>query len=415
MDQAAERTFTKALSIVLEPTLKAFNIVLDSVSIMDSRQTGTILYVNAKIMAQSRPQVQEEQNLGQIIINAFNSGAQREFTAALGNNYYSGVIGVFLSLQKNESRPAPPPTPAPTLSITLPPILLPATVVEPPPTPPATNGFIYTLSPTVSTPSPTISPPPTFPTFGPFYLAVLIQNTPYQTRYMEDSDFDQFAEVFVSAVKTQMEDSFTDVKGVTLGYHQLISLGNRVTATEINFGYQVSTNLTEAEIGRKVARAVGRNRQDMLSSLLSLSDSFPFYLEVDEIQAQNIASIGEPSSTATLPKEVPEKPVTQPPTPSPTSPPTFLQVEEEVPKVVNDTEEEVGITVADLLASDAEKAQAAKDEAIAKANLTNFNRNETDAVEVINAAIADPNETDELGGLGVVGEFCFLSCMRLVI
>lgn len=405
MDQAAERTFTKALSIVLEQTLKADNIVLDSVSIMDSRQTGTILYVNVRIMAQSRPKVQEEQNLGQIIINAFNSGAQQEFTASLGNNYYSGVIGVFLSLKKNESRPAPPPTPAPTLSIkieTLPPNILPATVVEPPTTPPAPDESSSSQPPTVSTSSPTISPPPTFPILGPFYLAVLIQNTPYQTLYMEDTDFDKFAEVFASAVNTQLEDSFTDVKGVTLGYHQLISLGNRVTATEINFGYQVSSNLTEAEIGKKVARAVGRNRQDILSSLQSLSDSFPYFLEVDEIQAQNIASIGEPGSTATLPQKVPEKPITQPPTPSPTSPPTILQVEEE--EEPEEEEEEAGITVADLLASDAEKAQAAKDEAIAMANLTNFNRNETDAVEVINASISDPNETDELGGLRIGGE-----------
>ena len=402
MDQAAERTFTKALNIVLDQTLKAKNIVLDSVSIMDSRHTGTILYVNVKIMAQSRPQVQEEQNLGQDIIDAFNSGAQKEFTASLGNNYYNGVIGVFLSLKKNESKPAPPPTPAPTLSIkfeTLPPNLLPATVVEPPPTPPpAATESSSSQSPTVSN----ASPPPTFPIFGPFYLAVLIQNTPYQTRYMDDTDFDKFAEVFASAVNTQLKDSMTDVKGITLGYHQLISLGNRITATEINFGYQVSTNLTE-EIGKKVARAVGRNRQDILASLLSLSDSFPYFLEVEEIQAQNIASIGEPGSTATLPETVPEKPKTQPPTPSPTFPPTILQVEEDEPDVVK-VEEEAGISVADLLASDAEKAQAAKDEAMTEANLTNFNRNETDAVEVISGSIADPNETDERGGIGMGGE-----------
>lgn len=403
MDQAAQRTFTKALSIVLEQTLTANNIVLDSVSIMDSRQTGTILYVDVKIMAQSRPQVQEDHNLGQVIINGFNSGGQKQLTDSLGSNYYSGVIGVFLSLKKNESTPAPPPTPAPTLSIkleTLPPNILPATVVEPPPTPPETDESSSSQQPTVSTPSPTVSPPPTFPTLGPFYLAVLLQNTPYQTRYMEDADFDKFGEVFASAVNKQLEDSFTDVKGVTLGYHQLISLGNRVTATEINFGYQVSTNLTEADVGKKVARAVGRNRQYIIASLLGLSDSFPYFLEVDQIQAQNIASIGEPSSTATLPAKVPEKPKTQPPTASPTSPPTILQVEEDEPV----KEEEAGITVADLLASDAEKAQAAKDEAIAKANLTNSNTNETDAVEVINAAIADPNETEEQGGLGIGGE-----------
>ncbi|KAL7494113.1 hypothetical protein ACHAWT_003004, partial [Skeletonema menzelii] len=129
MDQAAERTFTKALSTVLEKTLKVNNMILDSVGILDSRQSGTILYVDVKVSGLYRPQV--EQNLGQIIIDAFNAGAQKDFTSALGNNYFSGVIGVFLSLKKNESRPAPP-VPPPTFSPTLPPDMLPPTAAEPP-------------------------------------------------------------------------------------------------------------------------------------------------------------------------------------------------------------------------------------------------------------------------------------------
>ena len=416
MDQAAERTFIKALTLVLEQILNAFNIVLDSVTVMDSRHTGTILYTNVKLLGLHRPQI--EINLGQIVIDAFNSGAQQEFTNALGNNYFSGVIGVFLSLKKNESRPAPPPTPAPTVSIkveTLPPNIWPSTVVEPPP--PAAP----TLSWSISSEPPTVSPTepltdPGAPTIGPFFLAVLIQNTPYQTRYMEDRDFDKFAEAFKSTVDTQLEDSMTVVRGVTLGYRQLISLGNRVTATEINFDYMVSTNLTESDVGKKVARAVGRNRQEMIVSLRGEKDSFPYFLEVKEIQAQNIASIGVPGSSTTLPKNIPERPITQPPTYSPTILPTIPKVEEvEVEVEVEKEEEDAGISVADLLASDAEKVQAAKDEAIANANATKSNLNETEAVEVIKetvAVVADPTEKDEPGGLEVIGEwFTFVSSL----
>jgi len=407
MDQAAERTFIKALTLVLEQIMNAFNIVLDSVTVMDSRQTGTILYTNVKLLGLHRPQMMAI-NLGQLVIDAFNSGAQQEFTNALGNNYFSGVIGVFLSLKKNESRPAPPPTPAPTVSIkveTLPPNIVPSTVVEPSPLPPPT------LSWSISTQPPTVSPtePPTepgAPTIGPFFLAVLIQNTPYQTRYMEDRDFDKFAEAFKSTVDAQLEDSMTVVRGVTLGYHQLISLGNRVTATEINFEYMVSTNLTESDVGKKVSRAVGRNRLDMIASLRGERDSFPYFLEVKEIQAQNIASIGVPGSTTTLPKNIPERPITQPPTYLPTISPSIPKVEEveEVEVEVEKEEEDAGISVADLLASDAEKVQAAKDEAMAKANATQFNLNETEAAEVIKetVAVAEPTEKDEPGGLEVI-------------
>ena len=170
-------------------------------------------------------------------------------------------------------------------------------------------------------------------------------------------------------------------------------VSNYSTATEINFEYKVSTNLTESEVGQTVARKIGRNRQDILSSLQEQSDSFPYFLEVKEIQAQSIASIGEPTSTATLPENVPEKPKTQPPTPSPTFPPTPLKVEEDEPEEV---EEDLGITVADLLASDAAKAQAAKEEAEAKA------KNVTDAV-----GIADTNVADS-GGLGAGGKLFVL-------
>ena len=372
-------------------------MILDSVGILDSRQSGTILYVDVKVSGLYRPQV--EQNLGQIIIDAFNAGAQKDFTSALGNNYFSGVIGVFLSLKKNESRPAPP-VPPPTFSPTLPPDMLPSTPVEPP-APATTNESSSSQPPTVST---SLTPTePDSPDTPSYYLALLIQNTPYQTRYMEDTDFDKFVEVLKGTVNAKMEDSTTVIKGVTLGYHQLISLGNRITATEINFEYKVSTSLPKSEVGQKVARTIGRNRQYILSSLLDQSDSFPYFLEIKEIQAQNIASIGEPSSKATLPKNVPEKPKTQPPTPSPTFPPTPLKVEEKEPEAV---EEDLGITVADLLASDAAKAQAAKDEA--KENANNVNRNETDAVGVKAKAIVDSNETGETGGLGIGGELFVL-------
>jgi len=223
---------------------------------------------------------------------------------------------------------------------------------------------------------------------------------------MEDRDFDKFAEAFKSTVDTQLTDSMTVVRGVTLGYHQLISLGNRVTATEINFDYMVSTNLTESDVGKKVARAVGRNRQEMIASLRGEKDSFPYFLEVKEIQAQNIASIGVPGSSTTLPKNIPERPITQPPTYSPTILPTIPKVEEVEAEVeVEKEEEDAGISVADLLASDAEKVQAAKDEAIANANATKSNLNETEAVEVIKetvAVVADPTEKDEPGGLEVI-------------
>ena len=288
-----------------------------------------------------------------------------------------------MSSKTNESRPGPP-VPPPTSSPT-------STEVEPP-AQATTNESSSSQPPTLSTQSLIAS--------SPFYLAVLIQNTPYQTRYMEDEDFDKFIEVMKAIVNAKMEDSMTVIKRVTLGYHQLISLPNRITATEINFEYKVSTNLTESEVGQTVARKIGRNRQDILSSLQEQSDSFPYFLEVKEVQAQSIASIGEPTSTATLPENVPEKPKTQPPTPSPTFPPTPLKVEEDEPEEV---EEDLGITVADLLASDAAKAQAAKEEAEANA------RNVTDAVGIADLTVVDS------GGLGAGGKlFVLLALFELL-
>ena len=177
-----------------------------------------------------------------------------------------------MSSKTNESRPGPP-VPPPTSSPT-------STAVEPP-AQATTNESSSSQLPTISTQSLIASSPPTEPDLSDspsFYLAVLIQNTPYQTRYMEDTDFDKFIEVLKTVVNAKMEDSMTVIRRVTLGYHQLISLPNRITATEINFEYKVSTNLTESEVGQTVARKIGRNRQDILSSLQEQSDSFPLEL-----------------------------------------------------------------------------------------------------------------------------------------
>ena len=401
MGEGATRTFKKALLLVIEPILEASNIALDSVTVLDSQHTGTVLYVTVKISGLYRPSV--EQNLGEIIINAFNTGAQTAFRAALGNNFFGGVIGVFLSLKSNESIPAPTPTPPPTVSIkieTLPPnIIVPSTPVEPPQTPTTTISDSVT-NPTVSNQSPGEKDPSDQQTIDNLYLAVLIQNSPYQTYYMNDEEFDLFAEVFMLTIEKQMEDSMTYVTDYTLGYHQLISLGNGVTATEINFGYTISTNLTSTDVGKQVARVVGRTRAEIISSLRENADEYPYFLEAKEIQAQNIASISEPTSTATLPENIPEKPVTQSPTPFPSLSPTAAITEEEEPEVI---EEDDGILVGDLLESDAAKAQAAKDAAKANATTASFS-NETNVVELVDAVETDTLEEDE-PGLNIVSEY----------
>jgi hypothetical protein len=191
-----------------------------------------------------------------------------------------------------------------------------------------------------------------------------------------------------------MGDSMTVVKEVTLGYQQLISLGSDLTATEINLSYKVSTSLSESEVRDKIPRAVGRTRKEILSLLQSDADTFPYFLEIDEIQAQNILSIGEPTSAATLPDVIPERPITLPPSPSPTK----VEVDETKADQVEEDKESGKLTgplVGDLLESDAAKAQAeidaAKAQAESEATEANANKNVTDAVQV-KEAIADTNE-----------------------
>jgi hypothetical protein len=414
-DEAAESTFAQTLSAVVKSILEDSKIALNSVTtIGDSQHMGTILDLNVKFSGLYRPPV--EQNLGGIIIEGFNSETQDAFVSALSNqgDYFSGVSGVLLTLKEDESRPASLPTSAPTrtggiLIETLPSNIPPSASVASPPTADASAS----QAPTLSTHPPTISPPRAAQSsnetlsLGPFYLAVLIHNTPYQTLYMEEADFDKFAEALVATVNEQMGDSMTVVKEVTLGYQQLISLGNGLgTATEVNLAYEVSTSLSASEVREGIARAVGRNRKEILSLLQSDTETFPYFLEIDEIQAQNIASIGDPTSTASLPDVIPEKPIiTQPPSPSPTE---VKEVEPEADQVEEDSgaqEEGTGPLVADILESDAAKAKAESDAAKAKAesDAANANKNETGLVQV--KEVADPNEP---GGSGAGGEMLML-------
>ena len=129
MCDISESILTDALKFVVRPILEDSNIALDSVNVLsvrhdsistldsvtvlDSQQTGTVLYVTVKISGLYRPTV--EQNLGEIIINAFNSGKRNDFQAALGDDFFGGVIWVHLSSKNNESLPAPP---SPMASIT---------------------------------------------------------------------------------------------------------------------------------------------------------------------------------------------------------------------------------------------------------------------------------------------------------
>ncbi len=346
MDDAAESALTETLSAFLAPIFEETNIALDSVGVIgDPQQSGVMLDVNVKFSGLYRPPM--EQNLGQIIIDAFNGKAQtplsspvivhNTFISLLGSetSFYSGVVSALLTLQNYGSRPVPPPTPSPTA------------------TPPSTVRTMH-------------------------YLSVIIYNTPYQTMYMDDFDFDKFAEVLSSTLNRQIGNSIT-IKGVRLGYHKLISIGNYgLTVTEIHLGYEASTNLPAAVVGDEVAKSVGQNKRAILSLLQDHSDMFPYFLEIDEIQAQSIASIGDPNGAASLPNVIPEKPVTQQPLEE-------LSTEEDSNDQEAGTEEFAGPLVGELLAIDAAKEQAEK----AAAN-----------VPVANQAVKnDP------GGLGAGGEW----------
>jgi len=382
MDEAAESTLTQTLTTFLEPILEDSNIALDSVGIIgDPQHLGVMLDVNVKFTGLYRPPV--EQNLGGIIMGAFNSGAQNAFSSSViiqnafisalssQGSYFSGVVSVLLTLKENGSRPAPPPAPAPTAQIDNLPSNIP--------------------------PSASVGPPP--PT--EFYLSVIVYNTPYQTLYMNDADFNKLAEVLISAVNIQMGNSMT-IEGVTLGYHKLISLGNYgLTATEINLGYKVSTNLPASTVGDDVARAVGRSKKAVLSLLQGQSDALPYFLEVDEIQAQNIASIGDPNGAASLPNVIPQKPITQPP-------------EEDSDVQEAETGEFTGPLVGELLASDAAKEKAEEEAA------GNELAEKEAAKEQANAA-ADPVVKNDPGGLGsgalvgivIVLMICFMVVLGL--
>ena len=226
-------------------------------------------------------------------------------------------------------------------------------------------------------PSASVGPPP--PT--EFYLSVIVYNTPYQTLYMNDDDFNKLAEVLILALNIQMGNSMT-IEGVTLGYHKLISLGNYgLTATEINLGYKVSTNLPASTVGDDVARAIGRSKKAVLSLLQGQSENaFPYFLEVDEIQAQNIASIGDPNGAASLPNVIPQKPITQPP-------------EENSDVQEGETGEFTGPLLGELLAEEAAAGNELAEKEVVK--------------ELANAA-ADPVVKNDPGGLGSGGEWFML-------
>lgn len=334
MNEAAKNTLTQTLSDFLEPILEASNIALDSVTVVGNPQhSGVMLDVSVKFTGLYRPTV--EQNLGRIIIAAFSSGTQNAYSSSVimqnafisslssQGSYFNGVVSVLLTLKENGSRPAPPPTPPPVAAPTM------------------------------------------------FYLSVTLYNTPYQTRYMEDSDFDKFAEVLISVVNTHMEDSMTTIKRVVVGQYKLISIGNfGLTATEVDLGYEVSTNLSASKVGYEVATAVGQNRQEILSLLEDEFIFYPYFLEVDEIQAQNVATIGDPSSSAALPNVIPEKPA---------------------------QEGSGGPLVGELLASDEAKAQAEKEKAKALADMLK-------AQAEADAANRAPVVNNTSGGLGTGGE-----------
>lgn len=366
MDEVATATFSEAMTTVLSPILEELNIALDSVTVTDQQNLGTILDVNVKFSGYYRPPI--EQSLGGVIIDAFNTEIQNAFISTLNNQggeYFSGVQegGVILALIEDESREATVPTFAPSGSIQI--ETLPSDN-----TPPQTSSSVeeepISTEPQLPTQSPTTSPPPTIAPRelqGPFYLAVLIQNTPYQSKYMDEADFDKFAQVLTSVLNDKLGDALT-IEDVTLGYQQLIQVGSG-TATEVNLSYEVASSLASSQIESMVSRAVGRNRKEIISLLQDDLASGSYFLEIGEMQAQSITQFGDPTSTATLPDIIPVKP-----TPSPTPlPPPEVVVDEQPEADQNQGEEDsnaqvaepvwTGPTAAELLAEEeAKKNQA---------------------------------------------------------
>ena len=355
MDEVATATFSETMTTVLSPILEELNIALDSVTVTDQQMLGAILDVNVRFSGFYRSPI--EQSLGGVIIDAFDTEIQNSFISTLNNQggeYFSGVTGVILALMEDNSKPASLPTLAPSGSIQI--ETLPSSSVEEEPI----------STPQLPTQSPTTSPPPTIAPRklqGPFYLAVLIQNTPYQSKYMDEADFNKFAQVLTSVLNEKSGDALT-IEDVTLGYHQLIQVGSG-TATEVNLSYEVASNLASSQIESMISRAVGRNRKEIISLLQNDKDFYPYFLEIGEIQAQSITQFGDPTSTATLPDNIPVKP-----TPSPTPlPPPEEEVIDEPEADQNQGEEDsnaqvaepewTGPTAAELLAEEeAKKNQA---------------------------------------------------------
>jgi hypothetical protein len=366
MDEVATATFSEAMTTVLSPILEELNIALDSVTVTDQQNLGTILDVNVRFSGFYRPPM--EQSLGGVIIDAFDTEMQNSFISTLNNQggeYFSGVQegGVILALIEDDSTPASLPTMAPSGSIQI--ETLPSDT-----TPPQTSSSVEEepiSTPQLPTQSPTTSPPPTIAPRelqGPFYLAVLIQNTPYQSKYMDEADFTKFAQVLTSVLNEKLGDALT-IEDVTLGYQQLIQVGSG-TATEVNLSYEVASNLASSQIESMISRAVGRNRKEIIALLQDDWDFYPYFLEIGEIQAQSITQFGDPTSTATLPDNIPVKPT---PSPTPLPPPEEEVVDKEPEAGQNQGEEDsnaqvaepewTGPTAAELLAEDeAKKNQA---------------------------------------------------------
>lgn len=363
MDEVATATFSEAMTTVLSPILEELNIALDSVTVTDQQNLGTILDVNVRFSGFYRPPT--EQSLGGVIIDAFDTDTQNALISTLNNQggeYFSGVQegGVILALMEDNSKPASLPTLAPSGSIQI--------ETLPSDTPPQTSSSVEEepiSTPQSPTQSPTTSPPPTIAPRelqGPFYLAVLIQNTPYQSKYMDEADFTKFAQVLTSVLNEKLGDALT-IEDVTLGYQQLIQVGSG-TATEVNLSYEVASNLASSQIESMVSRAVGRNRKEIISLLQNDQDFYPYFLEIGEIQAQSITQFGDPTSTATLPDNIPVKP-TPSPTPLPLAPEEVVDEPEADQNQGEEDSNEVaepewtGPTAAELLAEDeAKKNQA---------------------------------------------------------
>src|SRR5210317_1596859 len=92
MDEVAIATFSEAMTTVLSPILEELNIALDSVTVTDQQNLGTILDVNVRFSGYYRPPM--EQSLGGVIIDAFDTEIQNVLISTLndqGGEYFSGV------------------------------------------------------------------------------------------------------------------------------------------------------------------------------------------------------------------------------------------------------------------------------------------------------------------------------------